>query len=139
MAKLIKAEAVEQVVRKYLEKKRFRLSPPKKQGQTGADIVAKRGKHTWFVEVIGFQPNPPTRSREFYESFFRIVSRDRDNPDDVLVLALPERFKNGMRLRELQYPIAWEKLAKAFPNLKLWYVDTEQGRVEEHPWSTSSD
>ncbi|MCL0057581.1 hypothetical protein M1N05_00730 [Dehalococcoidales bacterium] len=135
MAKLVKAKDVEQVVRRYLEGKGCTLSPPKKYGQTGTDITAKCGKSTWFVEVIGFQSHPPTRSREFYEAFFRVISRDRNNPDDALVLALPKRFKNGIRQRKQQYPVAWEKLGKAFPNLRLWYVDIEKNIVEEYPWS----
>jgi len=136
MAKLVEARDVEQVIRRYLEGKRCTLSPSKKRGQTGPDIIARHSKSTWFVEVIGFQSHPPTRSREFYEAFFRVISRDRDNLDDVLVLSLPKRFKDGMKQRKQQYPAAWEKLGKAFPNLRIWYVDTEQNIVEEYTWST---
>lgn len=135
MAKLVEAADVERVVRKYLGKSGHSLSSPKKYGQTGVDIIATHEKHTCFVEIIGFQSHAPTRSREFYEAFFRIISRDRNNPHDILVLALPKRFKNGMRQREQHYPIAWDKLGKAFPNLKLWYVDTEKGSIEEYQWA----
>ena len=139
MAKLVEAGDVEQVIRGHLEGKGYILSPPKKRGQTGADIIAKHGRSTCFVEVIGFQSHPPTRSREFYEAFFRAISRDRDNLDDVLALGLPRRFKDGMRQRKQQYPVAWEKLGKAFPNLRLWYVDVEQNTIEEYPWSNPFD
>ena len=134
MAKSVEARQVEEALRRYLEDKGCTLSASKKHGQTGPDIVAKRGVSTWFVEVIGFQEHPPTRSREFYEAFFRLISRDRDNPEDILVLGLPKRFKDGMRQRVQQYPVAWEKLGKAFPNLRIWYVDTEENLVEEYPW-----
>ena len=139
MAKLVEARDVEQVIRRYLEAKGCTLSAPKKLGQTGADITARRGTSTWFVEVIGFQSKPPTRSREFYEAFFRLISRDRDNLDDVLIFGLPKRFKDGMTQRKQHYPVAWEKLGKAFPSLQLWYVDTEQNAVEEYPWSNPAD
>ena len=139
MAKLVEARGVEEVIRRYLEGKGCTLSPAKKRGQTGADITATRGVSTWFVEVIGFQSHPPIRSREFYEAFFRVISRDRDNPDDVLVLGLPNRFKDGMRQRKQQYSVAWRKLGKAFLNLRLWYVDTEENTVEEYPWSNPFD
>lgn len=139
MAKLVQARDVEQVIRRSLEGKGYALSPRKKRGQTGADITARYDKSTLFVEVIGFQSNPPTRSREFYEAFFRVISRDRGNPDDILIVGLPKRFKNGMRQRKQQYPVAWEKLGKAFPNLRLWYVDTEQNTLEEYPWSNPFD
>jgi len=139
MAKLVQAKDVEQLVRRHLKEEGCTLSLPKKRGETGADITARCGKSTRFVEVIGFQSHPPTRSREFYEAFFRVISRDRDNPDDALVLALPKRFKDGMRQRKQQYPIAWEKLGKAFPNLRFWYVDTQSNIVEEYPWSNPFD
>lgn len=139
MSQSVKATEVEQLIRKCLEEKAYTLSSHKKYGETGPDIVVKHGKFTWFVEVIGFQSHPPTRSREFYEAFFRLISRDRNNPNDILVLALPKRFKDGMKQRKEQYPVAWEKLGKAFPNLKLWYVDTQQNTVEEYPWSNPFD
>lgn len=135
MAKIVQAKAVEQVIRRHLEGKGCSLSPPKGQGQTGADIVARHDKLAYFVEVIGFQVTPPIRSREFYEAFFRVISRYRDNSDDVLVLALPRRFKDGMRQRKQQYGVAWKKLGEAFPNLMIWYIDTDKSTVEEYFWS----
>jgi len=137
VAKSVKAEEVEQVVRRYLQKKDYSLSEPKEYGQTGADITATRGRSTLFIEVIGFQDKPPTRSREFYECFFRVLSRERNNRSDTLVMALPYRFKNGMRQRRQQYAVAWEKLGKAFPNLKIWYVKTHapECEVEECSWA----
>lgn len=128
MAKLVKAKDVEQVVCRYLGGKGCTSSPPKKYGQTGADITARCGKSTWFVEVIGFQSHPPTRSREFYEALFRVISRDRDNLDDVLVLGLPKRFKDGMIQRKQQYPVAWEKLGR--PSLILGYGTLIQSRIQ---------
>ena len=139
MAKSVEARDVDQVIRRYLESKGYELSSPKERGETGPDIVARHGKSTLFVEVIGFQEVPPIRSREFYEAFFRTISRDRNNPDDILVLGLPKRFKNGMKRRVAQYTAAWEKLGKAFPNLRIWYADTEQNTVEEYPWFTPFD
>lgn len=139
MAKITKSSEVEQVVRKYLEEKGCILSPPRGYGETGPDIKATSDAFTWFVEVIGFQKVPPVRSREFYEAFFRLISRDRGNPNDNLVLALPKRFKTGMRQRMKQYPIAWGKLGKAFPNLSIWYVDTERSNIEEYTWSCPCD
>lgn len=140
MAKLVEAETVEQVIRNYLDGKGYTLSPPKRRGQTGPDIVANRGKSTLFIEVIGFQKVPPLRSREFYEAFFRVISRDRDNTtNDILVLGLPKRFKAGMRQRKQQYHVAWEKLGKAFPNLWLWYTDTSNSTIEEYPFLAPTD
>jgi len=135
MAKSVEARRVGQVIRRYLRGKGYTLSQPKKHGQTGVDITATRGESTLFMEVIGFQDHPPTRSREFYECFFRVISRDGGNPSDVLAMGLPRWFKDGMRQRKRNYSVAWEKLGRAFPNLKIWYVDTEQNVIEEFPWA----
>ena len=103
-------------------------------GTTDSDIVARKGKESLFVEVIGFQVVPSIRSREFYECFFRAISRDRDLPDQRLIMALPARFANGMGQRQRQYPKAWKKIGEAFPNLEIWYVDTEAATVIERSW-----
>ena len=86
MPELIGANEVEQVIRRYLEGNGCSVSLSRKWGETGADIIATRGKSTWFVEVIGFQSNKSIRSRKFYEAFFRAISRDRGNPNDILIL-----------------------------------------------------
>ncbi len=135
MPELITASEVEQVIRKYLEGDGCNMSSSRKWGETGADIIATRGKSTWYVEVIGFHSNKSIRSRKFYEAFFRVVSRDRDNPNDMLIIGLPVRFKDGMRRRRNQYPVAWDKLGEAFPNLQVWYADTERKTVEKYPWA----
>jgi hypothetical protein len=139
MAKLIDADSVDRTVRRYLQNKGCSLNSPRNQGETGSDIEATCGGTSWFVEVIGFQSHPPIRSREFYEAFFRAISRDRGISSDVLAIALPMRFKVGMKQRQQQYPVAWGKLASVFPNLNLWYVDTEKGTVEEYPWANPVD
>jgi hypothetical protein len=139
MVKLVEAADVEWVVRKHLRENGYTLSSPRSYGETGADITAKDDKSTCFVEIIGFQSHPPTRSREFYEAFFRVISRDENNPSDVLILALPKRFKDGMRQRKQQYKVAWGKIGNAFPNLKVWYVDTSGNMVEEYSWSNPHD
>ena len=139
MGKSVKGTAVEKVIRSHLLAKGYSVSHPRGRGETGVDIEGKKDGSRYLVEAIGFQDNPPVRSREFYEAFFRVVSRDRDEDSDVLVMGLPKRFKRGMRQRMQQYPVAWGKLGRAFPNLQIWYVDTESGSVEEHSWSSPYD
>jgi hypothetical protein len=140
VAKEVQAMEVEKVIRGNLEREGCKLiNEPKKPGQTGVNIIAQKGNLTWYVEVIGFQSHPPTRSREFYEAFFRIISRDRDDPNDILVLGLPKRFKVGMPDRKQQYPKAWGKLGKVFPNLYIWYVDTVSSKIEKYAWSNPFD
>jgi len=67
------------------------------------------------------------------------------------VLAIPEKtirvhysfwpwikLKNRRPAKQ-QYSVAWDRLGKAFPNLKLWYVDTVQDTVVEYQWSNPHD
>ena len=135
MSKKINHDEVERIVRNLLSAKGYVLSPPKKNGQTGADIVAQKEGSTCIIEIIGFESNPPTRSRDFYEAFFRAISRDTGNVTDTLTIALPKRFVIGMPQRKRQYPLAWGKLGSVFPNLRLWYVDTEKETIEEVSWT----
>ena len=111
------------------------MSKQRGNGETGADIIAQKNGVTTFIEIIGFQSSPPLRSREFYESFFRVISRDNNNLDDVLVLALPNRFRIGMPQRKKQYLFAWGKLGSAFPNLQIWYINNESQTIDKHSWS----
>ena len=133
--KLEKSEAVESALRNYLLDLGFTLSKPKQHGETGCDLVAIKGRKRLFIEVIGFQSAPPTRSKEFFECFFRAVSRDQGKHGDRLVMALPIRFARGKVQRKRQYGIAWEKIGNAFPNLEIWYVDTHNGHVVERSWT----
>lgn len=139
MPELVTAGEVEEVIRKHLGELECKMSSVKKWGETGADIIATRDESTWYIEVIGFHSNKSVRSRKFYEAFFRVISRDRNNPNDFLIIGLPMRFRDGMRQRRDQYPIAWDKLGKAFPNVQIWYVDTLRKTVEEYPWTVPND
>lgn len=134
--KLIKSEEVEKVIRKYLKSKKYIVSTPKSHGETGVDIEATKGNRKLFIESIGYNSNPQIKSREFFESFFRIISRDENKKTHKIILALPIRFKNGMQQRKAQYGIAWDKLADIFPNLDIWYVDISNEKIEKFSWRT---
>ena len=105
MKKVGSAE-VENVVRKYLKSKEFLLSRPRMPGETGVDIEATKGKTKTYIEVIGYNTKPQTRSREFFEGFFRVISRDKNNKNHRLAIALPVEFIKGMKQRVAVYTIA---------------------------------
>ena len=53
MAKEVQAMEVEKVIRSNLEREGCELiNEPKKPGQTGVDIIAQRGKFTWYLEAM---------------------------------------------------------------------------------------
>ncbi len=133
--KLIASRDVELVVSQYLRDKGYTVvCADRRNGTTGCDIIATNGGQRILIEVIGFQGVAPVRSREFYECFFRAISRDEDLTGDRLVMALPIRFSEGMHQLKSHYARAWDKIGRAFPNLEIWYVDTKTNTVVERSW-----
>jgi hypothetical protein len=119
------------------------LSDTKKRGETGCDLIATRESESLFIEIIGFHSVPPIRSREFYELFFRTISRDTGGQNNRLVMALPARFAIGMRRRKQQSGLAWNKSAKPFQTWKdgmskLAQLE-ERGIPARVPWVVSSE
>jgi len=124
MALSVTGQQVESVLRESLCQQGNEIQNPlRESGETGADIIAhKEGIHV-FIECIGFQEHPPTRSKQFYEAFFRAISRLKEGAHKC-VIAVPARFKRGMPARSRQYGKAWhgEGLERPSQNWKsgLW-------------------
>lgn len=128
-------EQVESVLRRLLPRQGYQLlNNPRKQGETGADIIARKGDVQVFIECIGYQENPPLRSKQFYEGFFRTVSRLKDGATRC-VLALPTRFNKGRNQRAKQYGEAWTRIGDAFPELEIWPVNVKGNTYDEHKWN----
>jgi len=126
MALSVSSEKVENVLRKLLPQEGYVLkNPPRRWGETGADILAQKEGSRTAIECIGFQDVPPLRSKQFYEAFFRAISRLKTGAKKC-VIALPERFGRGMGRRARQYGVAWSRIAQAFPELEIWLVDTNK-------------
>jgi predicted transport protein len=135
MALSVTGEEVELVLRKLLPQQKFKLlNIPRKIGETGADIIVQKDNTQVFIECIGFQEVPPIRSKQFYEVFFRAISR-LNNGNGKCVIALPIRFKNGMDQRAKHYGEAWKRIGYAFPELEIWFVDTKKNAYEEYKWN----
>lgn len=108
----------------------YDLNPQRKNGETGADIIARKPGSSIAVECIGFQNHAPSRSKVFYEAFFRAISRLQGGNNEI-VIALPLRFKDGLKQRAKQHGIGWDKIGKTFPDLKFWLVDVERKEIAE--------
>ena len=124
----------ETVLRTVLEAEGYTLSAQRPYGGTGTDVVASRGEERFHIEVIGFKSSPPARSLDFFQVFFRAVSR-LNLGASACVMALPARFGGGLPRRVSQYTVAWERIANAFPELQIWLVDTDAGAIERTNWS----
>ena len=134
MAQKWTSAQVEQYLRKILSKDGYSLTPPRGNGETGADIIARKGEQALFIEAIGYKSSPPARSKDFYEVFFRAISRLK-NGATKCIIALPSQFEVGMPQRVNQYGLAWERLGDAFPELNIWFVDIEEQTHSEHSWN----
>jgi hypothetical protein len=108
---------VEVFVRKLLEKEQYRLSLHKTNRETGVDIIAKKASSTLYIECIGYKKHTPTRSRDFFEVFFRVISRLNDGAEQC-VIALPANFKKGFPQRTRQYSVVGKELVVYFLNYK---------------------
>jgi predicted transport protein len=128
-------EEVESVLRRLLPQRGYDLlNKPRSKGETGADIIEKKNNEDVFIECIGYQENPPLRSKQFYEGFFRTVSRLKDGAARC-VLALPTGFNKGKKQRAKQYGEAWTRIGHAFPELEIWPVNVTENSYYECKWN----
>lgn len=111
----------------------FKLSPQLGNGELGVDIIASKRTIRYHIEVIGYKKSGPARSRDFYEVFFRAISRLNDGANK-LVIALPIQFRVGFPSRVNQYRIGWERISKVIPELSIWFVDNEKHYYERTTW-----
>lgn len=112
---------VEKCLRKCLCAQGYRLNPQRGAGELGVDILARKDGEEAHIEVIGYSDKPPTRSRQFYEAFFRAISRLNQGASRC-VIAVPWEFKRGLPQRAVHYGIAWRRIGEAFPDLFIWLV-----------------
>ena len=134
MPSIVSNKMTETVLRAALEADGYQLNPARSDGETGTDILASRGDEQLHIEVIGFKSSPPARSLDFYQVFFRAVSRLNLGATNC-VIALPMRFGRGLPQRVAQYRVAWERIGSAFPELQIWLVDTDSHAIERSRWS----
>jgi len=137
MASLIISKDVEEVVRDILTREGYKISAKRGFGETGTDIIAQRGSETLCIEAIAFKQSPPARAKDFYEVFFRAVSRLK-NDATLCVIALPSRFGLGLSQRAEATGPAWRRIGDSFPELKIWLVDTKKRSIECTDWNSWS-
>lgn len=124
---------VEDCLRSILSYEGFNLTPKRAYGQTGVDIVARKAEDAYDIEVIGYKKSGSARAKDFYESFFRAVSRLNDDAKHV-VLALSHLAESGLPARAKQHRIAWLRIADSFPELEIWLVDTGNRTCKHTSW-----
>ena|SRR5436309_4323087 len=131
MPALVTSASVEECLRRCLVSKGYTLNRVRGHGETGVDVEARRGAEILAVEVIGYKSSGPARAKDFYEAFFRAVSRLDDGATQC-VIALPFRFGVGLPARAKQHSVAWERIGAAFPELQIWLVDPAKEECYEN-------
>jgi hypothetical protein len=135
MAALISAKDVETVLRAALAREGYEVSKERGYGETGSDITAQKGIENLHIEAIAFKQSPPARAKDFYEVFFRAVSR-LQNGATLCVIALPSRFGMGLPQRAKAIGPAWCRIGDSFPELEIWLVDTSDGSIKRSDWNS---
>ena len=131
---IISNEDTESCLRKILREEGYELTPLRACGEMGVDIVAKRGRKSFYIEVIGYKSSGPARARDFFQAFFRAVSRIKDGAKNCAI-AMPSRAKRGLNQRARQYGESWTRIGEAFPELEIWLVDVENRTYERSTWN----
>lgn len=135
MPLIVSSQQIDTCLRKELAREGFTLSSPRLKGETGVDLVAERSGEKFFIEIIGYKKSGPARAKDFYEGFFRTVSRLNEGAEHV-VLAVSTRATSGLPLRARQHRVAWERIARAFPELEIWFVDIEKNAYTRSTWDS---
>lgn len=130
----IRNSEVERVLRKVLDREGFHLTPPRSFGQNGVDILATRGRQSYYIEVIGHKQRGPSRAKDFFEAFFRSISRIKDGAKKCVV-AMPLQSRVGLPTRAKHYGIAWTRIGRAFPELSIWFIDIDSEQLQKSSWS----
>lgn len=130
----INNEDTEDCLRKLLKAEGYDLTPYRLHGETGVDILAKKATVSLYIEVIGYKAAGPARAKDFFEAFFRAISRIKDGAKKC-VIAMPSLAERGLPNRARQYGKVWTRLGEAFPELEIWLVDTEKGTYKRTKWN----
>jgi hypothetical protein len=135
MPSIVTNAETEICLRNILHAEGYSLSLERGHGETGVDIIATKGEHQFYIEVIGHKSSGPARAKDFYESFFRAISRLK-NDAKICVIALPHLAKRGLPIRAKHYGPAWERIGKAFPELEIWLANVDMSSYEKHTWNS---
>jgi hypothetical protein len=135
MATPVTSVATECALRTFLLSRGYTLSAPHAyNGATGPDVIAEKNGIKTVIEVIGYKSSGSARSRDFYEAFFRCISRIKLTPD-IVALACPIHFSLGIDDRTTVYGQSWFRLGNAFPELELWFVYPCGKKLDYAAWN----
>lgn len=126
---------IENYLRELLAKEGYKLRNKSGIFKLGPDIKATKDDENWYIEVVGSEETGLERVKDFYEAFFKSLSRLNNKDCKHCVIAMPESLRKFLYIRARIYKVAWERIAKVFPELEIWIVDTENKKYQKTSWS----
>ncbi|MGZ5486092.1 MAG: hypothetical protein ACXWFB_09325 [Nitrososphaeraceae archaeon] len=134
MPSIITNIETENCLRELLIKEGYKLGKKSGLGKLGSDIKANKNNEDWYIEVIGFEEAGLERVKDFYEAFFQSISRLNNKECKHCIIAMTESSRKSLPIRAKIYKVAWERIAKVFPELEIWLVDIENKKYQRTPW-----
>ena len=132
-SKITKIETVN-CLRKLLISEGYKLRNKSGLFKLGPDIKATKDNENWYIEVAGFEESNLERVEDFYKVFFRSISRLNNKDCNHCIVAIPESLRKFLYIRARIYKVAWERIAKAFPELEIWIVDINNKKYQRTSW-----
>lgn len=126
---------LENCLRELLIEEGYKLNKKTGLGKLGPDIKATKDNENWYIKVIGFEQTGIERIQDFYEAFFQAVSRLNNKDCNHIIIAMPKAAIKILPIRAKIYKVAWERIAKVFPELEIWLVDIENKKYQKTSWT----
>ena len=124
----------ENCLRELLKEEGYKLSAKSGLGKLGPDIKVTKDNEVFYIEIIGSETSRLESVKDFYEAFFQAVSRLNNKDCQHCIIAMPESSRKSLPIRAKIYKVAWERIAKVFPELEIWLVDIENKKYQRTPW-----
>lgn len=124
----------ENCLRELLKKERYKLSTKSGLGKLSSDIKATKDNEVFYIEIAGSEISRLESVKDFHEAFFQVVSRLNNKDCKHCIIAMPETSRKSLPTRAKIYKVAWERIAKVFPELEIWLVDVENKKYQKTSW-----
>lgn len=134
MSSTITKIETENCLRELLKQEGYKLSSKIGLAKLGPDIKAAKNNENLYIEAIGFKESNIERVKDFYEAFFKAISRLNNKDCSHIIIAIPESLRKILPIRAKIYKVAWERIAKIFPELEIWLVDLENKKYQKTSW-----
>ena len=126
---------IENCLRELLIKEGYKLRNRSGLFKLGPDTKATKDNKNWYIEVIGSEGSGLERVKDFYEAFFKSLSRLNNKDCNHCIIAIPESLRKFLYIRARIYKVAWERIAKVFPEFEIWIVDIENKKYQRTSWA----